>query len=139
MIHAKKPRDYSTKLNRKVLDLGLRTALSVRHSEGRLIVVNNLDVESPKTSLLKKSIENLGWTRALIVTGSESAENFTKASRNIRQLTTIDYTELSVYEILLSHQLVITQAAVAAIHTKYWLPSSESSQITNDAHSKNDI
>ena len=66
-----KPRDFSTKLPRKVVEMGMRVALSAKLREQRLGVMNDLRWSSPKTKHLAQRIEELGYRKTLFVTGED--------------------------------------------------------------------
>ena len=80
------PRDHSFNLPKKVRALGLKTALSVKRAEKKLIVVDSLEVKDGKTAGLKKKLTKLGVANALFIGGSEVNEGFSKALANLPNL-----------------------------------------------------
>jgi large subunit ribosomal protein L4 len=69
VIHGPRPRDMSTKLNRRVRELALRSALSAKWLQGDLIVVKNLDwIPPPSTNLLRRMLQAKGWGDAIFLT-----------------------------------------------------------------------
>ncbi|KAI0639495.1 ribosomal protein L4 [Trametes polyzona] len=108
-----KPRDFATKLNRKVIEMGMRVALSARVKEQSLGVVRSLEWPGYKTRDLQSRIEELGWWRTLFVTGLEEVpEGLDRASSNLPMVDTITAADLNVYTALKWPRLVLDLAAV---------------------------
>lgn len=108
-----KPRDFSTKLPRKVIQMGMRAALSARVKERALGVVESLEWQIPKTQELEARLEELGWGKTLFVTGlDEIPSGLARASGNLRMVETITAEELSVYDAVKWPRLVLDVAAV---------------------------
>src|SRR3546814_19496625 len=76
-------RDHAHDLNKKVRELGLKTALSAKAAEGKLIVVDEAAVKAPKTSDLAKKFAALGWSSVLIIDGAQVDDGFARAARNM--------------------------------------------------------
>ncbi|KAF7310860.1 50S ribosomal protein L4 [Mycena chlorophos] len=95
-----KPRDFSTDLPRKVLQMGMRVALSLKVKERMLGVMPSMDWPNGKTKHLAERIDVLGLHRTLFVTGDPPPEGLERAIRNIplTELTTLD--QLTVFDIL---------------------------------------
>lgn len=108
-----KPRDFSTKLPRKVIQMGMRVALSARVKERALEVVPSLNWKHPKTKHLAARLEKLGWGKALLVTGkAEVPETLERASNNLPFVETITAEELGVYDAVKWPRLVLDLSAV---------------------------
>ncbi|PCH33710.1 ribosomal protein L4 [Wolfiporia cocos MD-104 SS10] len=108
-----KPRDFSTKLNRKVLQMGMCVALSARAKENALGVVEDLDWPSMKTKELAHRIEELGWKKTLFVSGHEKLpEGFRRAGDNIEYLKASTVQDLKVYDVVKWPRVVLDLAAV---------------------------
>ncbi|KAI0932094.1 hypothetical protein AcW2_000811 [Taiwanofungus camphoratus] len=108
-----KPRDFSTKLNRKVIQMGMRVALSARVKENALGVVESLEWPSAKTKDLAERIEELGWRKTLFVSGLDSVpEGLKRASSNIYKVQTTTAPELKVYDLVKWPRVVLDLAAV---------------------------
>ncbi|KAI9065820.1 ribosomal protein L4 [Trametes sanguinea] len=108
-----KPRDFATKLNRKVIQMGMRVALSARVKEQSLGVVRSLEWPEPKTSTLKERIEELGWWKTLFVTGlDEVPDGLARASNNLPMVETVTAADLNVYTALKWPRIVLDLAAV---------------------------
>ena len=108
-----KPRDFATKLNRKVIQMGLRSALSARVKEQGLGVVRSLEWQGHKTQKLARRVEELGWERTLFVTGMEEIpEGLRRASGNLKGVDTVTARDLDVYHALKWPRLVLDLPAV---------------------------
>ena len=94
-----KPRDFSTKLPRKVIEMGVRVALSAKLREHGLGVVETLDWPGMKTKPLAERIAELGWRKTLFVTGLDAVpEGLKRASGNIEKVNTVTAQELVIYD-----------------------------------------
>ncbi|KAF7784636.1 hypothetical protein Agabi119p4_801 [Agaricus bisporus var. burnettii] len=108
-----KPRDFSTKLPRKVIQMGMRIALSARMREQRLGVMTSLDWPSAKTNPLSKKIDQLGLRKTLFITGHEIAPvGLKRAIGNIPSVKLVTAKDVNVYEILYWQRLVLDVKAV---------------------------
>ena len=81
-------RDHTTGLPKKIRALGLKTALSVKASTKKLMVLDNLEVKDLKTQAMIKKLEKLGLTSALFIDG-EVSENFGKAINNVNKMNVL--------------------------------------------------
>jgi large subunit ribosomal protein L4 len=111
-------RDHAMGLNKKVRKLALKTALSVKAAEGKLIVIENTEMTSPKTGELVKSCDQLGWRSVLVIDGEQVNQNFSRAARNIPCLDVLPQQGANVYDILRRDMLVLTKDAVAALEAR---------------------
>lgn len=108
-----KPRDFSTKLPKKVIEMGMRVALSAKLKERRLGVVESLDWPGMKTQHLARRISSLGWHKTLFVTGHpEVPEGLLRAGSNIPNVDFMTLDELKVYDIIYWPRVVLDAAAV---------------------------
>lgn len=106
------PRDHGHDLPKKVRKLALKTALSAKQAEGRLVVIDSLKLDEPKTGALKKRLDAFDWGRALVIDGSEVDVDFARAARNIIGLDVLPSQGANVYDILRRDTLVLTKDAV---------------------------
>jgi large subunit ribosomal protein L4 len=108
-----KPRDFSTKLPRKVIEMGMRVALSVKVKEQRLGVVSSLDWPNGKTKHLSQKIDELGLRKTLFVTGEERIRvGLERAIKNIPMVKLITHDKLTVYDVLKWQRLVMDVKAI---------------------------
>ena len=105
-------RSHVFKMPRKVRQLALRTALSTKQADGKLIVLSEAKSKSAKTGDLAKQVKKLGWENALIIDGVEVDQNFVLAARNIKGIDVLPQQGANVYDILRRDTLVLTKVAV---------------------------
>jgi large subunit ribosomal protein L4 len=126
-VFGPKPRSYDYKLPRQVKKQALCSALSLRASENKLIVVDNFDVEGPKGATQKVTgaigallgiakKNDVNNTKVLIVDAKTNG-NLIAGARNLRKSQWIATEGVNVYDILRHETLVLTQAAAKAIET----------------------
>lgn len=105
-------RDHGFGLQKKVRKMALKSALSSKQAEGKLVVVDAAKMKNPKTADLAKSLAKLGWGRALLIDGTEVDANFKLAAQNIIGIDVLPSQGANVYDILRSDTLVLTKDAV---------------------------
>jgi len=111
-------RSHATDLPKKFRLLALKTALSVKQAEGKLVILDEAKAKTPKTKDMVKNLESLGLTSALFIDTDLSDENFTLSIRNIPYMDVLPQTGINVYDILRRDTLVITKDAVAQIEAR---------------------
>jgi large subunit ribosomal protein L4 len=111
-------RDHSHDLTKKFRRLGLKTALSAKAAEGKLIVVDDVAVKDPKTGELAKKFAELGWSSVLIIDGAQVDGGFAKAIRNLPLVDLLPQQGANVYDILRRDTLVLTKGAVEALEAR---------------------
>lgn len=111
-------RSHAHDLPKKVRKLALKTALSAKQAEGKLVVVDAVALDAPKTKVLAGHLDKLGWQSALVIDGAEVNENFAKAAANIPNLDVLPSQGANVYDILRRDTLVLTKAAVETLEER---------------------
>ena len=111
-------RDHSHKLPKKVRVLALKTALSAKQADGKLVILDEAKLKKPKTRELAKRLGKLGWRTALIIDGLETDGNFMLASANVPGLDVLPSQGANVYDILRRDTLVLTKDAVQALEAR---------------------
>ena len=114
VVFAPKPRDYSYKLPRSTRQAALRSVLTSKFEEGKLVVVDNITFDAPKTKDMVSFISNVGAVKPLIVT-EKVDKNVYISARNL-QKTAVTFADLiNVYDIVKHDTLVVSEAALARI------------------------
>lgn len=111
-------RDHAFGLPKKVRRLGLRTALSAKAADGKLVVIDQAKLDAPKTGSLVAKLTKLGWESALVIDGPEIDANFRRAASNIPQFDVLPQQGANVYDILRRDTLVLTKAAVEHLEAR---------------------
>jgi large subunit ribosomal protein L4 len=108
---AAKPQDHSQKVNRKMYRAAIRSILSELARQERLLVVESMDVEAPKTKLLVKQLGEFGLDNVLIV-ASEVNENLYLASRNLHSVDVRDVESVDPVSLIAYDKVVVTVDAL---------------------------
>jgi len=111
---AAQPRDHSLKVNRKMYRAALKTIISELARQGRLVVVESLDVEAPRTKLLVERLGSYGVSSALLV-ADEVSENLYLASRNLQKVDVRDVAGIDPVSLLSHDKVLVTVDAVKRI------------------------
>jgi large subunit ribosomal protein L4 len=108
---AAQPQDHSQKVNRKMYRAALRSIMSELARQDRLIVVESLDLEAPKTKLLVQQLGEYGLDNVLIV-GSEVGENLYLAARNLHKVDVRDVDAVDPVSLIGFDKVMVTVDAV---------------------------
>jgi large subunit ribosomal protein L4 len=107
-----KPRKYDQKTPKKMIKLALRSALSDRAAEGKVVVVDEWSWDAPSTKAAKAALAGLGVGGKVLVVVTRDDEVAIKAFRNLPEVQLIDVGELNAYDILCNEWLVFSQATL---------------------------
>ena len=118
VVFAPVPRDYSFKLNKKEKRAALKSVLTSRVQDGKLIVVDELKFDEIKTKKFKAVMDNLKVNKALVVI-ADADEKIVLSARNLPTVDTAQVNTMNVYDILKGDTLVLTKDAVAKIEEVY--------------------
>jgi len=111
-------RSHAFDLQKKVRRLALKTALSAKQAEGKLIVLDAAKLTEGKTKLLGQRLAKLGWESVLIIDGPALDENFARAARNLPKVDVLPQQGANVYDILRRDTLVLTREAVQHLEAR---------------------
>ena len=111
-------RDHGYSLPKKVRRLALRTALSAKQAEGKLVIVDEAKVADGKTSALAKSLRANGWSSVLIVDGQQVGAALARAAANIPHVDVLPSQGANVYDIIRRDVLVLTKSAVEQLEAR---------------------
>ena len=118
MVFAPVPRDYSFKMNKKEKRAALKSALTSRVQANKLIVLDQLTMDAPKTKAMQNVLNSLNVNNALVVT-KENDANVVLSARNIPDVKTALVNTINVYDVMKYNTVVLTKDAVAAIEEVY--------------------
>ena len=119
IVFAPKPRDYSYVLNKKVKRLALKSVLSAKAAEGKLVVIDSIKMDAIKTADFRKFLSAVKVDGKAVVVTPEVDNVIVKSARNIPGVLTTVANILSVYDIINAQYLVVEQAALAKIEEGY--------------------
>jgi large subunit ribosomal protein L4 len=111
------PRDYGYPLPKKVRRAALRSALSLRYQEGKLLLVEDFPAPEIKTKAFVEAMEGLGIKNALIITDGENI-NLERSARNVPWVKVLRHNGLNIYDILKYEHLIIVKPAIEKIEER---------------------
>ena len=117
VVHGPQLRDHGYALQKKVRQLGLKSALSARAQAGKLLILDKLTSDG-KTASLKARLKKCGINNALIIGGAEIDALFARAARNIPMLDVLPQQGINVYDILRRDLLVLTKDSIAHLEER---------------------
>ena len=118
IVFAPKPRDYEIKVNKKEKRAALKSALTTKVNEGKIVVLDSFNMDEIKTKKFVAVMDALKVNGALVVL-PEGSDNVVKSAHNVPAVKTAMINTINVYDILKYDSLVLTQDAAAAITEVY--------------------
>jgi large subunit ribosomal protein L4 len=109
-----KPRSYAQNTPKKMVRLALRSALSDRHSEQRVVVVESWGWETPSTKNARAALDALGVSGKVLVVLQRDDEAIRKSFRNLANVHVLDIGELNTYDVLANDWVVFTTSTLPA-------------------------
>lgn len=118
VVFAPTPRDYSLKMNKKERRAALKSVLTSRVQENKLIVLDELKLDEVKTKAMQNVLNNLNVSKALVVLADNDA-NVVLSTRNIPDVVTALPNTINVYDVLKYNTVILTKASAVAIEEVY--------------------
>ena len=118
VVFAPVPRDYEVKMNKKERRAALKSALTSKVLDNKLIVLDNLALSEVKTKEMQRVLNNLKAEKALVVIAGED-KNVALSARNITDVQTETAANINVYDVMRHQTVVMTKDAVASIEEVY--------------------
>lgn len=116
-VFGPRPRSYEFKLNKKVKQLARKSALSVKASEGSIVVVEDFTFEAPKTKEFVNFAKNIQVAdKRTVVVLSDQNKNVYLSARNLPNVEIVTATSLNTYKIMNNRSLVLSESSVAVIN-----------------------
>ena len=97
----------------------MRSALSVKHAEGKLVILDQAALEEAKTKTLSTKVADLGWGDVLIIDGGDLDQNLVRAAGNLPGVQIMASAGANVYDILRRDTLVLTKSAVEILEARF--------------------
>ena len=113
------PRSHAHDLPKKVRALALKHALSAKARDGKLVVVDSVEMKDAKTKAVIDHLATLNISTALFIDGATVTEGFARATRNVPGIDVLPVQGINVYDILRRDSLVLTKAAVEALEARF--------------------
>lgn len=111
-VHGPQPRDWSYNMPRKMRQGALRSALSERVREGRVLLIDTWTLDKPKTKEFVASLKQLGLEGKTLIVDSRDNENLLLSTRNVQSAKVVNSFALNIYDLLYHEKLIISEAAV---------------------------
>ncbi|MFW6113933.1 MAG: 50S ribosomal protein L4 [Actinomycetota bacterium] len=112
VAHGPEPRNHTFRVNRKVRRLALRSALSARAEEGRIMVLEDFSLTEPKTKIAASIFKDLGVEDYVLMVLAEEDENIVKSMRNLPYVEVIRVDHLNTYDVLSNDLVVFTRMSL---------------------------
>ena len=129
MAHGPIVHSHAHSMNKKVRKLGLKSVLSSKFKLGKLIILETSKSDG-KTSTLKKNLDRIGISNALIIAGNDVDDQFIKAANNIKNLDVLSHNGLNVYDIVKKDNLIIIDEALKLVEERLlWVWDQEKKMI----------
>jgi len=117
-VFGPRPKDYSFKLNKNLMRLARKSALSIQAKENNIIVVEDFNFEAPKTKNFTAVLNALGLeNKKSILVLAESNNNVYLSSRNLKSTKTVTNSGLSTYELLNANKVILSEGALEGIES----------------------
>ena len=111
------PRDYSYRMPRKARKQALLSALSLKNRDGKLIVVDKLELEAAKTKVMSQALAELNIDSALIVI-AQADEKIERSARNLPKVKVLRVDGLNVFDLIRYEHLILTEAALKLLEER---------------------
>ena len=118
VVFAPVPRDYEVKMNKKERRAALKSALTSKVQDNKLVVVDSLALAEVKTKEMQKVLTNLKAEKALVIT-ADNDQNVVLSARNIADVETATPATINTYDVMKHNTVVVTKDAVASIEEVY--------------------
>ena len=118
VVFAPVPRDYEVKMNKKERRAALKSALTSKVQDNKLVVVDSLALAEVKTKEMQRVLTNLKAEKALVITAADD-KNVVLSARNIADVQTATVSTMNVYDVMKHNTVVVTKDAVASIEEVY--------------------
>ncbi len=119
VVFAPKPRDYSYTINKKVRRLAMKSALTSKANEGKIIVIDNMEMDAPKTKEFIAMLSAVNANKKALFVTAENNTNIVKSGRNIQGVQITFVNTLNVYDIVKYDSLILTKDAVQKTQEVY--------------------
>ncbi len=116
---APKPRDFSKKMNKQARRYALLSALSEKIRQKQVVVIDKFELSAPKTKEVQAFVDAFKFNGSVLVVNKGNDEKIKRATANLAGLDIEEATDINVYEIVSSKNVVLTQSAIKTIEEAY--------------------
>ena len=118
-MFAPKPRDFSQKVNKKMRDLALISALSEKLKQNEIVVVDKLDINAPKTKTVVDMLNAFGIKNSTVIVTAENNDIVLKSVNNLENIDLTTSSQLNVYDVVANGNVMFTKDALIKLEEAY--------------------
>ncbi|MFO7829360.1 MAG: 50S ribosomal protein L4 [Bacteroidales bacterium] len=119
-VFGPKPRDYSFKLNKKVKQLARKSALSYKANDNNIKILENFNIEVPKTKEFVDLRNNLGVAdKKVLLVLSEQNKNIYLSSRNLQDVKVVNVSDINTYDIMNASVVLLVENSIEPLHKMF--------------------
>lgn len=119
VAHGPKPKNYTLSLNKSMKRNALKSALSMRMKEGKIVVIDNVNMEKPKTKDFFEALKKIKVSGKASLIWIGDCENFIKSARNIPEVNLINVKSLGAYDVMKTKNTVFLKDAILALQERF--------------------
>jgi large subunit ribosomal protein L4 len=119
VVFGPKPRDYSFKVPKKIRKAALISALSLKAKNNDIVLLDSLELKSPKTKEIARLLHNLNISDTVLFLTEQENRNLKLAARNLPNTHVTALAGLNVYSLLFSSKLILTQEVISKIENRF--------------------
>ncbi len=119
IVFGPKTRDYSMKMPQSMRHAAIRMALSVKYSEGNIIVTDKFEKMEPKTKVMASYLKQLAGDGKMLIVCGDMKQEYIRGLRNINRVTLLQASSLNTYEILSHKKIIIEKKALPVLETVF--------------------
>jgi len=119
VAHGPKPKSYKLQLSKKLKRLALSSALSTRMKEGKVIIIDGVDIKEPSTKEFFQSLKKIKVSGSLSLVWAGENENLVKSARNIPEVKLVNVKSLGAYDVIKTNNIVFLKNAVLDFQERF--------------------
>lgn len=119
VAHGPKPKSYKLQLSKKLKKVALSSALSTRMKEGRIIIIDGIDIKKPSTKDFSQSLKKIKVSGSLSLVWAGENENLIKSARNIPEVNLVNVKSLGAYDVIKNKNIVFLKNAVLDFQERF--------------------
>jgi large subunit ribosomal protein L4 len=127
---ASSPKSFKKKINKKMYRAAMRSILSELLKQKRLHVISSLDIKTPKTKVLKSTLESFSLTSSVLIVTNEYKENLYLSSRNLHSINVCNINELNPVDLVKYENILLLEESIKKIEELFNAPDVEKKKTT---------
>ena len=119
VVHGPKPKSYKSQLSKKLKNIALSSALSTRMKDGKVFVIDGIDIKKPNTKEFLQSLKKMEVVGSLSLVWIGEVENLLKSARNIPEVNLVNVKSLGAYDVIRTKNIVFLKNAVLDFQERF--------------------